>query len=116
MTEFDHVFTRLACEEAYKNEAINMYQYDCAQSEHNHRVHDKHEDPKKQRNRETMRHFNCHGTLKVVVGQTKMAVRYRHSLPHVAYVCIDVPEDVKAMIQEAVERKTDPEQVRINEP
>jgi hypothetical protein len=103
----------LNTQRGYKNQEVTAFQYDCAQSEHNHRTHEKHEDLKKHWDRCTMAHFSCQGSLKVVVGEEKVVIQFWHMLPHVPYVSIDIPPEVQEMIENAVETKKVPTQVSL---
>jgi hypothetical protein len=82
------------------------YLYDCAQSEHNHRSNAKHEDVNKQRDRIVFPHFDCRGALKLVVEDDSdiIQVRYRHEVDHEEYVCIDIPEEVRSIVKNGLEK------------
>ena len=86
--------------------------YDCAQSEHNHRVHEKHEDLSKRRDKRETQHFPCRGALKLVVSDDSdtVIVRFRHEVDHVKFERIDVPQDIIELIDQSLDKT--PAQVR----
>ena len=54
-----------------------------------------------------MKHFTCRGAIKIVIADNTniAAVSFRHEQAHVAYPCIDIPDDVEKIILEG-ETKT----------
>ena len=80
--------------------------YDCAQSEHNHRVHEKHAEPSKRRDKRETQHFRCRGALKLVVlGDSDIVIiRFRHEVDHVKFERIDLPKDVIELIENNLDK------------
>ncbi|RDX41781.1 hypothetical protein OH76DRAFT_1329872, partial [Lentinus brumalis] len=71
--------------------------YHCAQNAARQKVPKKLPDETKHRDRESMESFDCNGWLSIAVSQDSeeaVTVKLSHSLGHVRYVPVDLPDDV----------------------
>ncbi|KAK7018772.1 hypothetical protein VNI00_018234 [Paramarasmius palmivorus] len=84
------------------NTSITSYSHYCAQLNGEQTKNKKVSDPKKQRARNYMDRFDCHGYLNVVVNEENkdlIELRLTHYLPHTPYTDISIPEEVKEKIK-----------------
>jgi hypothetical protein len=63
-------------------------------------------DPKKQRDKDSMETFDCHGWIRVIVDNRleDALVKISHLEDHIPYCVIDIPDDVKKVVSGSVNK------------
>ncbi|KAG8987091.1 hypothetical protein FRB90_003603, partial [Tulasnella sp. 427] len=89
------------------------YNYTCAQSSNRQKKSKKNAEPEKQRDKGKMASFDCHGRVRVSLPEEKdgsSTPRYAdividHTGDHVPYCSVSLPDDVKKIVSEGVEKR-----------
>ncbi|EJD33290.1 hypothetical protein AURDEDRAFT_77094, partial [Auricularia subglabra TFB-10046 SS5] len=75
--------------------------YTCSQNSKRQAKPQKHADPTKQRDKISLDTFDCRGWLHITVSDTigTVLVKLTHCEDHVHYECIDIPQDVRQLVE-----------------
>ena len=83
------------------NDSRTTFTYNCAQNAKRQKKSQKVSDPTKQRDKDCMDTFDCHGWLSITVSDSsdQAVVTLVHRTSHIPYCSIDLPGDVSEIIQ-----------------
>ncbi|KAK7007107.1 hypothetical protein R3P38DRAFT_2438938, partial [Favolaschia claudopus] len=96
---WDKIDYRFLC---FKRSSTARYEYTCAQNSLRQEKSQKKASSEKQRDKAQMSTFECQGWLTIWASpddDSEYFIRIRHQECHQKYVCIDIPDDVKQIIQ-----------------